>query len=208
MTEKKLPVALQAEKVVVKLDKFNAQIVELEKKFGWDDEKLDAMLVHVDEKAVVEGAKKTCTQLRTAITAEHKEQKAPYLAVTRALDGALKTAIEKVKKIEAPLDAAVLRRKKADEEAAKKAQAEKQSAAEAEIARLKAKLREAGVDEEEIERDFEEKSIIFTVDTATQVKNLKALIGAKQFKELQFDDHGQPYVLKVTVTRDKYDEDC
>lgn len=208
MTEKKLPVVLQPEKVVVKLDKFNAQIVELEKKFGWDDEKLDAMLVHVDEKAVVEGAKKTCTQLRTTITGVHKEQKAPYLAVTRALDAALKEAIESVKKIEAPLDAAVLRRKKADEEAAQKAQAKKQTEAEAEIERLKAKLREVGVEEEEIEREFEDKSIILTIDTATQVKHLKALIGPKHFRELQFDDHGQPYVLKVTVTRDKYDEDC
>lgn len=207
MTEKKLPVALQPEKIVVKLDKFNAKIVQLEEKFGWDDEKLDAMLVHVDEKAVVEGAKKTCTQLRTAITAEHKDLKAPYLEVGRALDKALKDAIAKIKKIEAPLDAAVDRRKKADEEAAKKAQAEKQSAIEAENARLKEKLRALGVEEEEIERDFEEKSLILTIETAAHVKNLKALIGAKQFKELQFDEHGQPYVLKVTVTRDSYDED-
>jgi nucleotide-binding universal stress UspA family protein len=208
MTEKKLPVVLQPEKVTVSLAKFDAQIVQLEKKFGWSDEKLDEMLVHVDEKAVVEGAKKTCTELRTSITNQHKEVKAPYLVVTKAIDEAKNKAIAAVKKIEAPLDAAVLRRKKADEEAAKKAQAEKESEQEKEIARLKAKLAEAGVAEEEIERGFEEKALILTIETATQVKNLKALVGAKQFKELQFDEHGQPYVLKVTVTRDKFDEDC
>jgi len=207
MTEKKLPVVLQPEKVVVSLAKFDAQIVQLAEKFGWSDEKLDEMLVHVDEKAVVEGAKKTCTELRTAITNQHKEVKAPYLVVTKAIDEAKNKAIASVKKIEAPLDAAVLRRKKADEEAAKQAQAKKQTEAEAEIERLKAKLRAAGVEDEEIERGFEEKSLIMTIETATQVKNLKALVGAKQFKELQFDDHGQPYVLKVTVTRDSYDED-
>lgn len=207
MTEKKLPVALQPEKVAISLVKFEAQAAELAAKFNWDDEKLDAMLVHVDEQEVVKGAKKTCTQLRTAIAAEHKELKAPYLAVGKALDGAKKKATEAIQAIEAPLDAAVARRKKADEDAAKAAQAAKDKEKDDEIARLKAQLEAAGLGDR-ADKKFEDKTLVLTVETATQVKHLKALVGAKQFKELQFDEQGQPYVLKVTVTRDSYDEDC
>lgn len=196
-------------KQVAILDKCKAGIAELREAFTWEPKKLDEMLVHVEEREVVMGAKKKLTETRTAITAAHKEAKAPYLEMTRVIDGVKNTLIDDVKAIELPLDEAIARRKKQEEEAAKKAQQAKEMAANAETDRLRQMLIDAGIDPDADApkaAGFEEAQVTFTATTKTQNDALKKLLTVKGFRQLAIDKNGTAYVLEVTVKRSEIDE--
>lgn len=192
-------------KHVVVFDKTEKGLAELEERFGWDDEKLDQMLVHVEEQEVVKGAKKTLTALRTELEATKKDAKKPYLDAGRAIENKYKEVLARVKAVEAPIDAAIARRKKADDDAAKAAQAKKDKEKDARIAELEAQLKAAG-QTVEAPPEFEAKEVTLSLATAKQVKAAKDLFTAKVVNELLIDGNGQAYELKVTVTRSEFSD--
>ena len=185
------------------MEEWDAQIAELREQLTWDDEKLDAMLLHVEEQEVVKGAKTKCTNMRTSITNAHKDAKAPYLAMGKILDTMKNKMIADVQAIEAPLDAAILRRKQREEEAAKKAADAKRAKELSEIDRLREKLLAAGIDPDEdapVEPEFEEMVITFTADDSHS-KGLSTLLGSRQFRKLAIGSGGEEYELEVTIKR-------
>ncbi|MFG1559536.1 hypothetical protein ABMA68_16315 [Halobacteriovorax sp. FRX-2] len=192
-------------KDVVVFDQTEKGLAELEERFGWDDEKLDSMLVHVEEQEVVKGAKKTLTSLRTDLENVKKEAKKPYLDAGKAIEDKYKEVLARVKKIEAPIDAAIARRKKADDDAAKAAQAKKDAEKDARIAELEAQLKAAGQDIA-APPEFEPKEVVLSLATAKQVKAAKELFTAKVINDLLIDSEGQAYELKVTVSRSEFSE--
>lgn len=184
---------MATKKEVTPFTQTQADIADIKARFNWTPEQLDKMLVHVDEKKVVDGAKKTCTSMRTALTKVHKEAKAPILAAGKALDAEKKELEEAIKAVEAPIDAAIKRRKDADE-----------ASKDDEIARLKAQLAEAqgALDVNGIkEPDFHPEEVKVTLRTAKQRDALKSLITAKQLSGLLEDKEGTRYSLEITVAR-------
>lgn len=175
-------------------------LAEIKVRFNWTPEKLDAMLAHVDEQEVVKGAKKTCTELRTALTKAHKDVKAPILAEGKRIDNEKKRIEALIRAVEQPLDDAIARRKSKED-------ADK----DAEIARLKAQLAEANGTMEEAGinlQQFEAKELKVTLMTAKQYAALEGLLPKKTIKELRFDEKGTPYVLELVVRRASVDEDA
>lgn len=194
-----------AKQHVVAFDETEQGLLALEEEFTWTDEKLDQMIAHVDEQAVVKGAKTKLSAIRTALDKKKKEVKKPYLDAAKAIEDKYKEVYARVQKIENPIDAAIARRKKANEEEAKKAQAAKDAEKDEEIARLRAQLAAAGV-EAETPPEFQEKEVVLSLATAAQVKAAKALFTAKVINSLLIDDEGQAYELKVTVSRSEFSE--
>jgi len=184
-------------------------IAELRKAFTWSDEKLDEMLVHVEECKVVTGAKKKLTETRTAITAAHKEAKQPYLEMGRTIDDTKKKLIDEILLIEAPLDAAVARRKEKEEAEAKAAQRKKDLEAQSETDRLRQLLIDAGIDPDADapkKAGFEDAQVTFTASTKVHNDAIKKLVGVKEFRKLIIDGNGTAYTLEVTVKRSEIDE--
>lgn len=188
---------------VAVMEEWSAKIAELAEQLTWDDEKLDAMLLHVEEQEVVKGAKTKCTNMRTAITEAHKTAKAPYLSMGKLLDGMKNKMIADVQAIEAPLDAAILRRKQREEEAAKKAAEAKRAKEKTELDRLRELLIQNGIDPDADapkEAEFEEMQLTFTADDSHN-KALSSLLGSRQFRKLLFGTDGEEYELEVNVKR-------
>lgn len=214
MTAKKTEVAEYTQtaadkKQVAVLNQCAKGIAELKKAFTWTPEKLDEMLVHVDEQEVVKGAKKKLTETRTAIVAAHKEAKAPYLEMGRIIDGLRTTLTNEIIAIEAPLDEAMARRKKKEEDEAKAAQKAKDLAAQSETDRLRQMLLDAGIDPDADApkpAGFEEAQVTFTASTKVHNDAIKKLVGAKEFRKLVIDKNGTAYVLEVTVKRSEIEQ--
>lgn len=194
-------------KAIALVDSFKTQIAELKEQLTWDDEKLDSMLAHVDEQAVVKGAKTKCTNMRTAITKAHKDAKAPYLHMGKLIDGIKNECIKLVQEIEQPIDSAVARRKEQEEKQAKIEQAKKDAEANAELARMREMLIANGIDPDaEQPAQFEEKTITLSASEKYHIDGLKKLLGTKLFRQMVVDGNGTAYNLEVTVRRSEIDE--
>lgn len=196
-------------KAIALVDSFKTQIAELKEQLTWEPEKLEAMLSHVDEQAVVKGAKTKCTNMRTAITKAHKEAKSPYLQMGKLIDGIKNECNKLVQEIELPIDTAVAKRKQEEEQQAKLEQAKKDAEANAEVARMREMLVANGIDPDAAENQpaqFEEKAITITVGDAAQLASIKKLLGVKLFRSMVVDAKGTAYNLEVTVKRSEIDE--
>lgn len=187
---------------LTKFDPIEAGLKGLEEKFTWPEEKLDAMLAHVDEQEVVKGAKKTLTSTRTALTKAKNDAKKPYLDAGKVIEAKFKEIAKRIADIEAPIDAAIKRRKDADDNAAKDAQAERIAELEAQLEAQSEALKENDVKVAE----FEEKQVTLTL-TDKHYPILRELLGRKAFKELQYDADGNSYTLQVTVRRSELDKE-
>lgn len=203
------PTTAADKKAVALVETFKVQIAELKEQLTWEPEKLDAMLLHVEEKEVVKGAKTKCTNMRTAITNAHKEAKNPYLQMGKLIDGIKNECIALVRDIEVPIDEAYARRKEEEEKQAKLEQEKKDKAANEETERLRQILIANGIDpdaEENQPAEFEEKTVTLSVSEKNHIEGLKKLLGPKLFRQMVVDGNGTAYNLEVTVKRSEIDD--
>jgi len=188
---------------VVDLSKSEAGIIALAEKHAYTPEQLDALLPTIEGNKEVKAAKKELTSTRTALTALHKELKAPIVAAGKLLDAQKKDLNAKVLEIEKPIDAAIARHQEAQANDALAEQAAEIAALKAQLAKKETIIEEAHITEvggecPAEESDFEYKQLCTTAKNRSEVGYLNKLFGVDAVEDLK---QGGKYGVELVLRR-------
>lgn len=139
---------------------------------------------------------KQCSSTRSALTAAHKEAKAPWLEATRKLDAALKAETEKVTELESKVQAAL----KAEADAVLKREQEAQAARLAELEAENAKLRQV-LEKENVIPPMVNKEVVMVVRGRAISQAARSIFTDDIYDEVKTDENGVAYTLEVVLRR-------